>query len=96
VAEHVQSLAPRSRVSRIVQVHEKKVEFSLRQRRKQISGVAHRFEEVALAFEEQLQGVQYILLVIGNEDSLLHRLTMSGSLDYRCGHKFLAQVEAGP
>ena len=79
--------APGRCIPRIVQVHEQKIEFPLRQRLEQIGGVAHRFEQVALAFEEQLQGIQYILLVVGNENPLLHRLTIRGSLDHPCGHR---------
>src|SRR5690242_13790484 len=93
VSKHIQSLTPGRRVPRIIQVHEEKIEFALPQRSKQLRWVAYRFEEVALALKEQLECIQYVLLIIGNENPLLHRLAIGGCFGcYHCSYPWRWQA----
>ena len=74
--EKVQAFAAGRGVARIVQVNEENVELLAAHSSQQLRRGIHRFNAIAMPFEQEAQRIKYVLLVIGNENSRLQVFTV--------------------
>ena len=82
--EQVEPLLAGGRVAGVIQVHEEKIELAFRQGREQVRWGAHGFKDISVRLEKQLQSIQHVLLIVGNENSAFGRLRIGGCLG--CDH----------
>jgi hypothetical protein len=71
--EQVQTFLAGGGIAGIVQIHQQEIEFIVGKCFQQIRSRGHALGRITVAFQQQAQGVENILLVIGNEDAVLHR-----------------------
>src|SRR5947208_14533688 len=67
--EQIESLRPRSRVAGVVHVDQEGVEVALVEGGEDGAGGGGALDLVALAFEKELERLQDVLLIVGNEDA---------------------------
>ena len=84
VTEHIQTFPAGRSIARVIQVHEEKIELAFRQGREQVRWGAHGFKDISVRLEKQLQSIQHVLLIVGNENSAFGRLRIGGCLG--CDH----------
>jgi len=64
--EQLEPLAARSRIARVIQVHQQQIEFAARHRFQQIRGRSRRLGHVALPLQQQAQRTQHVSLIVGD------------------------------